>query len=342
MKKTQHEILNASIENLADYINKHAKDFPNNEDCSICMQRRNCSKAHHYERLKGILETDPELTKHPHLLRFIKKVPFILYIVPKFIFYTWDGYKRNLGCPSLGIIQNIQKIQQCWGLLSDEMSKRAYFDVLMYRLTFNCDYLNDAFSESVEYFDVFSGLSSNEVVVDCGAFTGDSLEAYLLNNAIPQKYILYEPDHGNAKELEKTIKRLKANDYCIVRQMGIGSDKQHMYLCGDKQAASYLMEECGTESLFVEVTSVDCDNEIFNLPVSLIKMDIEGYELKGLLGAKETIHKYSPKLAICLYHKPSDLWEIILLIKELNPEYSNYIIRHYHKYSFTETILYVY
>jgi hypothetical protein len=36
---------------------------------------------------------------------------------------------------------------------------------------------------------------------------------------------------------------------------------------------------------------------------------------------KNAIKKYKPILAISAYHKPSDFWEIPLLIKYLNPDY---------------------
>lgn len=49
--------------------------------------------------------------------------------------------------------------------------------------------------------------------------------------------------------------------------------------------------------------------------VDFIKADIEGYERNMLLGAKETLRKFGPKLAICTYHYPNDpevLKDIIL------------------------------
>ena len=72
--------------------------------------------------------------------------------------------------------------------------------------------------------------------------------------------------------------------------------------------------------------------------VTFIKMDIEGAELKALKGAKNIILRDKPKLAISIYHKPEDIVEIPLFIKELVPEYKLYI-RHYSNDSI-ETVLY--
>ena len=57
-------------------------------------------------------------------------------------------------------------------------------------------------------------------------------------------------------------------------------------------------------------------------------MDIEGAEMKAIKGAEASIKKYKPKLAICIYHKPLDIVEIPLLLKEIVPEYKIFI-RHY-------------
>ena len=68
-------------------------------------------------------------------------------------------------------------------------------------------------------------------------------------------------------------------------------------------------------------------------------MDVEGAELKSLMGARNTIIKNHPHLAICVYHKPSDLYEISGYILSLVPEYK-FLLRHYCSREW-ETILYV-
>lgn len=57
-------------------------------------------------------------------------------------------------------------------------------------------------------------------------------------------------------------------------------------------------------------------------------MDIEGAELDALKGAEKTIEQFRPKLAISLYHKREDLYEIPIWIKSIMPNYKMYL-RHY-------------
>jgi hypothetical protein len=66
-------------------------------------------------------------------------------------------------------------------------------------------------------------------------------------------------------------------------------------------------------------------------------MDIEGAEMDALTGAHNIISKHRPKLAVCLYHNISDLWEIPYYLMNTYPDY-NYYIRQHH--CFLETVLY--
>jgi FkbM family methyltransferase len=78
--------------------------------------------------------------------------------------------------------------------------------------------------------------------------------------------------------------------------------------------------------------------DILNLEPTFIKMDIEGAEFKALRGLEKTIKANHPKLAICAYHKPADLWMIPLYIKEFGVNYK-FFLRH-HSYTDSETVCY--
>ncbi|MBQ4363823.1 MAG: FkbM family methyltransferase [Oscillospiraceae bacterium] len=71
---------------------------------------------------------------------------------------------------------------------------------------------------------------------------------------------------------------------------------------------------------------------------TLIKMDIEGAELDTLIGAENTIRKYKPKLAVCIYHKIEDIITIPKYLHSLVPEYKFRVRQH--SCSMLETVLY--
>jgi FkbM family methyltransferase len=74
--------------------------------------------------------------------------------------------------------------------------------------------------------------------------------------------------------------------------------------------------------------------------VDFIKMDIEGAELASLRGAENTIRQFRPKLAISVYHKFNDVWEISQYIDSLGLGY-RFVLRHFTIHA-EETVLFAY
>ncbi len=59
--------------------------------------------------------------------------------------------------------------------------------------------------------------------------------------------------------------------------------------------------------------------------VDFIKLDIEGSERQALRGMQNTIRRFHPKLAICVYHLYDDIVVIPKFVKELYPGYEIYL-----------------
>ena len=70
-------------------------------------------------------------------------------------------------------------------------------------------------------------------------------------------------------------------------------------------------------------------------------MDIEGAEFGALWGARKTIARHRPALAICLYHRPEHLWQIPLLVNEWYGGRARLFLRA-HCYNGFELVLYVF
>lgn len=88
----------------------------------------------------------------------------------------------------------------------------------------------------------------------------------------------------------------------------------------------------------VSIVTTEIDRIVKDERVTFIKLDVEGAELKALQGAKNTILNNHPRLAVSIYHKPEDIFEIPEYILSLHKDYVFYI-RHY-QFSECETILY--
>lgn len=87
-----------------------------------------------------------------------------------------------------------------------------------------------------------------------------------------------------------------------------------------------------------KILTTSIDQVLHGESATFIKMDIEGAELEALKGAKETIKKFKPILAISIYHKPEDIVTLPSYILELRSDYKLYL-RNYHQ-DHTETVLY--
>ena len=119
-------------------------------------------------------------------------------------------------------------------------------------------------------------------------------------------------------------------DYELISK-GLWSSEKELHL-KTNDTASTISEDGDTE---IQVDSID---HLIGKPATFIKMDIEGSEYEALLGARNTILKCKPKLAICIYHKMEDIWELPGLIYAMCPKYTFYL-RHY-SFADNETVLY--
>ena len=185
--------------------------------------------------------------------------------------------------------------------------------------------------EEAQYFDVFSPVDG-EVVVDAGAYDGGTALQFLEwgGGKVKQVYS-FEFDPVNAEKCRENLKSY--SDKVTVISKGTWDKNETLHVNATGGTGSRVSEKGRTEVHLTTIDSVVKDER-----VTFIKMDVEGAELKSLMGARNTIVNNRPRLAICVYHKPEDLYEIPGYILSLVPEYRFYL-RHYSSNEW-ETVLY--
>ncbi|MBU0762688.1 MAG: FkbM family methyltransferase [Candidatus Altiarchaeota archaeon] len=231
-----------------------------------------------------------------------------------------------------GLIRERKNIMNAYCKLEDEHSKSVFLSLLKFRVSLTPFDLPKPTGEP--YFpDGFWSLSDTETYVDAGAYDGDTLKQFITHKGAKfKRYYAIEPDQLNYKKLLKNIPRRYSRKITPL-QLGLGAKKGSVPFASCGKIDSSVRNE-GKDT--VEITTLDelCRGE----EVSTIKMDVEGYESEAISGAKNTIKKHKPKLALSAYHYPRHLWQLQLQIMSIRKDYRFYL-RH-HGLGIDGTILY--
>lgn len=225
-----------------------------------------------------------------------------------------------------------EDVEAVLALCADQKSKDVYQHLIA---SWTMKELTDSYFETVysktQYFDKsVLALNDDEVYVDCGAYIGDSAEAFLSAcGGQYEKMHLFELDPEIYKRLCKEVPKLheKGNGLIQCYPYGVSSENAEIhFVSGDSSSAISSQTKGQTELVTGKVKKLD--EILAGEKVTFIKMDIEGAEMGALKGAEHIIKSQKPALAVCIYHSPYDMLKIPQYIKKLVPEYRIFI-RHY-------------
>lgn len=173
-----------------------------------------------------------------------------------------------------------------------------------------------------EYRDICT-VKENETVFDIGAWIGDTAYVFSQRMRGTGKIYAFEPMPQNFKMLTENAAKIPN---LIINNIALGKENGVLKFSfgGDNSGASR-QNDNGTFE--VKVTTVDCYVRENNIDrVDLIKADIEGAECDMLLGAAETIKRFHPKLAICIYHRgQTDHYAVPEIILSIRQDYEFYV-----------------
>lgn len=254
------------------------------------------------------------------------------------IFRNSDFFLRfdfNVRCCQ-SVLRERENYRKVYNLFEDEKSKDVLLNIMKYRLDYNIEHLKKIAEPKHDYFSYeFFKYNEEEVFIDAGACKGETIFDFIYWTQNKFKFIhAFEPDEINFRVLQKQTNYLVLKNRLKLSLAGIGDLNEKLSFSSNGNGTSNFNLN-GSK----EVDVYNLDTYLKGSPVTLIKMDIEGFEIKALKGARETIKKYKPKLAICVYHLPDDIWAIPMFLKELVPEYKLYL-RHENPNMPYETICY--
>lgn len=194
-----------------------------------------------------------------------------------------------------------QELKKLFGDLEDEISKRVMLEYIYYLTHGGYRYRFPMCEGKNKYFGgmtVNGGTESlyvhkkDEVWLNCGANIGDTVFQYFADG--------FDAD---------TIFAVEADEVCF------GKLTENL----DRLPCAY-QKKVVPVKCFIDA-NVDFEKIFLGKTISLINADIEGNELELLKALKKIIVRDRPVLAICAYHKRSDLIDL--------PEYLDSIVKDY-------------
>ena len=211
--------------------------------------------------------------------------------------------------------KNLNYIKKVEQLFFDKKSKYIYNSLFNWFSNVRGNFLENL-DIKYTYFDptVYIPIA-NEHLIDCGAYTGDTLLAC----PFPLfKYDGFEPDTKNYLALINN--KLMNNDNYKAWNCAVGASDRTVKFSSNGNMGSKIANNIAAgskQSIDIEMCRID--SKILNTNESrIIKMDLEGYELEALEGCKKLDHT-NTIFAITTYHKLEHLFEIPLMLHKLAP-----------------------
>jgi FkbM family methyltransferase len=216
-------------------------------------------------------------------------------------------------------------IRSAMSLWADEISRAEFLSQLEWSLNLDPFGLPAARPASETYFEAdIIRLGPHEVFVDCGAFDGDSVQAFIAHSPSYESIVALEPDPSNR---DRFAHRFGGADAMSRKHISIlpyaASDRRENVRFNVTGTAGSSFSETG----FV-VEAAPLDDLLSGISPTFIKMDIEGAEPMALRGATRIMREHAPSIAACLYHDRTHLWEIPLQIAATQPLYKLFLRRY--------------
>lgn len=163
-----------------------------------------------------------------------------------------------------------------------------------------------------------NAVKPDDVVMDCGGNVGVYTRKALDRGAA--KVITVEPAPENLKCLRRTFAKEIEEGRVILYPKGVWHKDDVLPMNVDpKNSAgdSFVIKRDGSFTINLPLTTIDKLAEELKLDkLDFVKFDIEGAERNALKGGRNTIAKFHPRMAICVYHLPDDPEAIPAVVNE--------------------------
>lgn len=168
-------------------------------------------------------------------------------------------------------------------------------------------YMNDGYER-------FFSPKNGDIVVDAGAHIGVFTLKAAKQVGDKGKVLAFEPEPSNFRFL---IRNVRANNLHNVHafQVALGETKSFapLYIAQQSLMHSLCRDllDANATSISIPIWALDDILKLFSISfVDFLKIDVEGYEMKVLKGARQTLNRSAAKISVSAYHYEKEAIEV--------------------------------
>ncbi len=277
---------------------------------------------------------------------FLVRIPYLFFLLDDFeskkslfriVWYRFFGFGLTISTDKyLAMLRSVSSLFSSQEFLGFKKADLGPIDSSISMFCRPTGILSNFILKQYEYKNI--GAKEGDTVIDAGAFCGDTSLYFLEKINRRGKVWAFEFVPLHLCIFEKNIKTNNAEDIIIPVPLSISSFSGKAFYTENEESSRISLIKNVKYSKPVETVTIDDFFYKKDIPVDFIKMDIEGEEYNALVGALQTISKYKPTMAICIYHSLEDFIRIPCFLKSLKIGYKFYLKHSHHKE--LETVLF--
>lgn len=245
--------------------------------------------------------------------------------------------------------QGKAEIDRLESLFSDDQQSLNTFRAVLVSMLEGSTRPLSAFADNRPFFDRFGFFNrADEVFVDAGAYVGDSVERFLWSvNGVFKHIHAFEPGLTQYQAMTKRVDRLMAEwafdaEKISLVNKGVSDASRSVEIKRGSLLTQTRIDQIDYEQQYDgpsdTINTISLDEYFDGDAFTFLKVDIEGSEAAMLEGAVKSIQKHRPRIALSVYHYPSDIFELTQKCFNLNPDYK--LALSHHSSQLMETVLY--
>ncbi len=223
-------------------------------------------------------------------------------------------------------LNNAALFRSVYDTLSDDLSRRAYLDLIAHKITGKIDYLKDCETDVAEVYHTVIRPKGGDRYVDIGAYNGDTLREYVSFAGQDISAVCFEPDARNFKKLRQTAKELGISDISLHNAAAWDKEETLSFYARSGRASAHTTSHAGEKVTLIPAYPADSATD---LRADYIKIDAEGADLAVVRGLAGTIRASRPVVGCAVYHRVEDLFALPSFLTSLYEDGFSLYIRHF-------------